>query len=107
MDGPEEDLDGPKEEINGPVDKVDGPEEEDIIGNLMKVIREGKALRRRSEAQSNEAIISIWFECKLNQDDTLNSQKLYEQSSAKPRKVESKDTTDGGLFSDNYRCEML
>ena len=74
VDGPEEDLDGPREEINGLVDKVDGPEEEeDIIGNLMKVIQEGKVLRRHSGAQSGEAIISIWFECKLNQDDTLNS----------------------------------
>ena len=93
--GPQEEVDGLKEEVDGPEEEVDGPEEEgeDIIDYLMKVIREGKALRCRSEAQSGGTILFSRFECALNQDDIL---KAYEP----------KDATDGRLFS-GYKSDIL
>ena len=103
--GPQEEVDGLKEEVDGPEEEVDGPEEEgeDIIDYLMKVIREGKALRCRSEAQSGGTILFSRFECALNQDDIL---KAYEQFFAEPITVKSKDATDGELFS-GYKSDIL
>ena len=55
-------------------------EEEDIIGALMKEIRRGKTLRRRSEAQSGGSIRSNRPRADLKQDDILRMQKEYEKS---------------------------
>ena len=68
-------------------------EEEDIIGNLMKEIRRGKTLRRRSEAQSGSTIRSSRSGYELKQDDVLRLQKIYEQSKAESMKEKSEDST--------------
>ena len=59
-------------------------EEEDIIGNLMKEIRRGKTLRRRSENQSGGSSQPKRPGTNLKQDDILAMQKVYEESATKP-----------------------
>ena len=87
--------------MDGPVDTVDGPEEEeDIIGNLMEEIREGKALRRCSEAQSSGATQPSRHARELNQNDILSMQKAYEKSFTELIKEESEDKTDSGQVND-------
>ena len=75
--------------------KLNKPEEEeDIIGNLMKEIRHGKSLRRRSETPA-EASRPSRSRQDLKQDDIIRLQKIYEQSIIEPVKEESENTTDG------------
>ena len=66
-------------------------EEEDIIGALMKEIRRGKTLRRRSEAQSGDGIRPNRPKANLKQDDILRVQKEYEKSVTESVKEEPKD----------------
>ena len=66
-------------------------EEEDIIGALMKEIRRGKTLRRRSEAQSGGGIRPNKPRADLKQDDILRMQKVYEESATESVKEEPKD----------------
>ena len=68
-------------------------EEEDIIGNLMKEIRRGKTLRRRSEAQSGGTIQPSKTRYELKQDDILQLQKTNGQSKAESMKEKSEDST--------------
>ena len=79
--------------------KLNKPEEEeDIIGALMKEIRRGKTLRRRSEAQSSGSIRSGSSVRPgrsggdLKQDDILRLQKIYEQAVTEPIIEEPEDT---------------
>ena len=75
--------------------KLNKPEEdEDIIGNLMKEIRRGKSLRRRSEAP-DEANRPSRSRHDLKQEDIVRLQKIYEQSITEPVKEESEVTTNG------------
>ena len=68
----------------------------------MKEIREGKALRRHSEAQLSGATQPTpGHPRELNQDDVLSMQKAYEKSFTEPVKEESEDKTDGGQVNDN------
>ena len=67
-------------------------EEEDIIGNLMKEIRRGKTLRRRSEAQSGGTIQPSRSGYELKQDDVLRLQKIYEQSTAESIEEKPEDS---------------
>ena len=67
--------------VSGASSKPNKPEEEeDIIGALMKEIRCGKTLRRRSEAQSGGGIRPNRPRADLKQDDILRMQKEYEKS---------------------------
>ena len=78
--------------------KLNKPEEEeDIIGNLMKEIRRGKSLRRRSEGKSGDASRPSRSRQDLKQDDIVRLQKIYEQSITESVKEESEDTTDGQI----------
>lgn len=68
--------------------KLNKPEEEeDIIGNLMKEIRQGKTLRRRSEAKSVSSRPNR-SGAELKKDDILRLQKIYEQSVTETSKHE-------------------
>ena len=60
-------------------------EEEDIIGNLMKEIRHGTTLRRRSGPQPVDTARPSRSEHELKQDDILRLQKIYEQSITEPK----------------------
>ena len=68
-------------------------EEEDIIGNLMKEIRRGKTLRRRSEAQSDGTIQPSRTGYKFKQEEILQLQKVYDQSKAESMKEKPEDST--------------
>ena len=81
--------------------KLNKPEEEeDIIGNLMKEIRRGKSLRRRSKCQSGDVRPSR-SKHELKQDDIVRLQKIYEQSITERVKEESGDTIDGQINGNN------
>ena len=68
-------------------------EEEDIIGALMKEIRRGKSLRRRSEAQSGGSVRPGRSGADLKQDDILRLQKIYEEAiTEEPEIKEPEDT---------------
>ena len=66
-------------------------EEEDIIGNLMKEIRRGKSLKRRSEARSGGGSRPSRSGADLTQDDISRLQKIYEQSITEPIVEELED----------------
>ena len=68
-------------------------EEEDIIGALMKEIRRGKSLRRRSEAQSGGSVRPGRSGADLKQDDILRLQKIYEEAITEPVIEEPEDKT--------------
>ena len=61
-------------------------EEEDIIGNLMKEIRRGKTLRRRSKRQSTGDGKQL-NRSGLKQDDTLRMQTINQQPVTEPSLV--------------------
>lgn len=82
--------------------KLNKPEEEeDIIGNLMKEIRRGKSLRRRSEVPGSETNRPNRSRHDLKQDDIIRLQKIYEQSITESVKEESEDTTEAQVNGDD------
>lgn len=104
---------------NASTSKPNKPEEEeDIIGALMKEIRRGKTLRRRSEGKSTSSSGPSKSGAELKKDDILKLQKIYEEShNEKPpddksdghmnssvgQATETKSTSDSHLLPVDYR----
>jgi len=80
-------------------------EDEDIIGALMKEIRRGKTLCRRSESQPGRGSRPSRSGAELKQDDIIRLQKIYEENileqtkdapTTQPKVVLQTGEVDGG-----------